>query len=160
MARLDDLVDECLTVSTAFTDISSDTYNEVSAVNWEDNDKNFPMFLFDKRNVSVSHNSFSKGNNIPSNSTYTTNLYFLNTYTEAQKSSTTLQARQAALIAIADKYFAELKTRTESGSKGFYLGDISFNSIDEIHNERLIQLRYDVEFIVQAEDCTTGTFNY
>ena len=48
MANISDVVDECLVVSTAFTEISSDTYNEVGAVNFEDNDKVYPYFLFDK----------------------------------------------------------------------------------------------------------------
>jgi hypothetical protein len=43
MARLKDIVDECLAVATAYTAINSQTYNEVNAVNYEDNDKDFSL---------------------------------------------------------------------------------------------------------------------
>jgi hypothetical protein len=159
MARLKDVVDECLTVADAYVDISSSTYNELSAVNWEDNDKDFPMFLFDKRSVNVTVDKYSR-TNLPSSSIYTATVYFFNTYKESEKASTDLQTKQDTLIDYASKYFAELRSRNESGSNGFYLGAISFNSLDEAHSGNLIQLAYNVEFIVKVENCTLGDFNY
>ena len=160
MARLKDVVDECLTIAVAFTDISSSTYNELGAVNFEDNDKDFPLFLFDKRSVSVEVLSYTQQTGLPSKSIYTCQLHFMDTYTEAEKLTTDLQTKQDALIDIANKYLAELKTRTESGTKGFYVAKSGFTSIDETHNEQLIQLTYTVEFITAIENCTLGTFNY
>jgi hypothetical protein len=159
MARLQTVVDECLAVATAFVDISSSTYNELSAVNWDDNDKYFPMFLFDKRSVEIAVNKFSRLN-LPSRSTYTQTFYFFDTYLESEKSGTSLQAKQDALMVIADQYFAELRGRNASGENGFYLGDISFNSLDDMQNNRLIQLAYNVELIVHREDCSLGSFSY
>ena len=37
MSRFKEVIDECLLVAQAFTDISSDTYQELGAVNFEDN---------------------------------------------------------------------------------------------------------------------------
>lgn len=161
MARLGDIIDECLTVATAYTDISSSTYNELSAVNWEDNDKNFPMMLIDKRSVNVTVDKFSR-TNLPASSTYSLTFYFLNTFTESEKASTDLQTKQDTLIDYASKYFAEVRSRNASGSNGFYLAPdgITFNSLDEMHSGRLIQLSYNVQFIVKLENCTTGTFSY
>lgn len=160
MARLKDVVDECLTVSTAFTSINSQTFNELSAVNFEDNDKSFPFYLFDKRSFDATITSYTHSTNLPSASTYSVRMYFMNTYTEAEKLTTTLQEKIDALMIIAEQYFAELKTRNESGANGFYLGDISFGAIDETNSDRLIQLSYTVEVFVKREDCTVGTFVY
>jgi len=159
MARLGDIVDECLTIATAYVDISSSTYNELGAVNWEDNDKTFPLFLFDKRSVEANVTKYSR-TNLPAETTYTATLYFFNTYEESEKASTTLQTKQNTLIDYSSKYFAELRSRNESGANGFYLGEISFNSLDEMQNGRLLQLAYNVEFIAKVENCTLGTFNY
>jgi len=158
MARIKDVIDECLTVSTAFVDISSDTYEELSAINWEDKDKDYPFMLIDK-NFNVINNSYTR-EQLPREQTYTCQFYFMDTFDEFEKTSVTLQEKQDTLLTIADKYFAELKTRTDNGSKGFIVGDINFNAIDEQNNDRVIQLNYSVDFIVKREDCTTGTFNY
>jgi hypothetical protein len=183
MADLNDVVDECLVVSTAFSDISSDTYEELGAVNFEDNDKLYPFFCFNKTNISATIDKYSKNTNLASQVTYTCQLHFLNTYTELEKatatattssssssstsstSSTTtatvtLQTKQGVLMAIANKYFAELRTRNNSGDNGFILGDVSFNAFDETHNERLVEVSYNVQFITYIEDCSLGTFNY
>lgn len=159
MARLQTVVDECLTVATAFIDISSSTYNELSATTWEDNDKNFPFLLFDKKSIEVTVDKYSR-TNLPAKSTYKATIYLFDTYNESEKSSTSLQAKQNALMTSADKYFAELRSRNESGVNGFYLGTISFVPNDESLNNKLIQLTYSVEFIVNREDCTLGTFVY
>jgi len=159
MAKIKEVVDECLAIATAFTSINSQTYNEIGAINFEDNDKSYPMFLFNKVGIQVDVTKYSR-NNLPSNSTYTCNVLFLNTYTEAEKLTTTLQTKQDALMDIANQYFAELRERNNSGANGFYLGAISFNSTDEAHSDRLIQLSYNVEFICNVTDCTLGTFNY
>ena len=159
MARLKDVVDECLLIAEAFSSIKSQTYNEIGAVNFEDNDKSYPLLLFNKSNVSVVVDKYSRIN-LPSQSTYTVELKLLNTYTELEKVTIDLQTKQDALMVIADQYFAELRTRCESGSKGFYLGSVSFTSLDESHNEQLIELTYTVEFISKLESCTLGTFNY
>jgi hypothetical protein len=160
MADLTDVVDECLVVSTAFSDISSDTYNEVGAVEFEDNDKSFPLFLFNKREITATNDKYSKSTNLASQVTYSCQLYFMNTYTELEKLTVTLQTKQGVLIDIANKYFAELRDRNESGANGFIVGDITFNAFDETHGERLVQVSYNVEFITYIEDCSVGTFNY
>lgn len=159
MAKLKEVVDECLTIATAFTSINSQTYNEIGAINYEDNDKSYPMFLFNKRGIDVTVNKYSR-NNLPTNTTYTCNLVFLNTYTEAEKLTTTLQTKQDTLMDYANQYFAELRERNASGVNGFYLGEISFNPTDEAHSEQLIQLSYSVEFICNVTDCTLGSFIY
>ena len=160
MASISDVVDECLVVSTAFTDISSDSYNEIGAINFEDNDKVYPYFLFDKSGITSVVDKYNKSTQLASQVTYTAQLYFMNTYTELEMATVTLQDKQGVLIDIANKYFAELKTRTQSGSKGFILGNITFNAFDEVHNNRVVQLSYNVEFITYIEDCSTGIFNY
>jgi len=159
MAKIKEVVDECLAIATAFTSINSQTYNEIGAINFEDNDKSYPMFLFNKRNVEVVVDSYSR-NNLPRKSTYSCNLIFVNTYTEAEKLTTDLQTKQDSLIDIASQYFAELRSKNASGENGFYLGDITFNSLDEAHSDNLIQLSYNVQFIANLTDCTLGTFNY
>jgi hypothetical protein len=160
LANLSDVVSECLVVSTAFNDISSDTYEELGAVNFEDNDKSYPWFCFDKRNISATEDKINKSTNLASQVTYTCQLHFLDTYTEAEKATTTLQAKQGVLMTLANKYFAELRTRNNSGTNGFILGEVSFNSFDETHNERLVEVSYNVEFITYIESCTLGTFDY
>jgi hypothetical protein len=160
MANIESVVNECLVVSAAFSDISSDTYQELGAVNFEDNDKVFPFFLFNKKDISATNNKYDKSTGLASQVTYTTQLYFMNTYTELEKLTVTLQAKQGELTTIANKYFAELRNRNISGANGFIVGDISFNAFDETHIERLVQVSYNVEFITYIEDCTTGTFNY
>ena len=160
MADITDVVDECLLVSSAFTEISSDTYNEVGAVNFEDNDKDFPLFLFSKAGITSTVDKYKQSTQLQSQVTYSTTLYFMNTYTELEMATVTLQTKQGVLIEIANKYFAELRTRNISGVNGFIVGTTTFNSFDEIHNERLVQVSYNVDFITYLEDCTTGTFNY
>ena len=159
MAKIKEVVDECLAVATAFISINSQTYNEIGAINFEDNDKTFPLFLFNKRNVEVVVDKYSR-NNLPSKSTYSCNVLFLNTYTEAEKLTDDLQTKQNALMEVADQYIAELRERNASGANGFYLGNITFNSLDETHSEQLIQLSYNVQFITKVTDCSLGTFNY
>lgn len=159
MARINDVVDECLAVATAFTSINSQTYNEIGAINFEDNDKTYPLFLFNKRGIEVEVTKYSR-TNLPSTSVYTCNLLFLDTYTESEKSTTTLQSKQNTLMQYAEQFFAELRRRNDSGANGFYLGNVSFNSNDEAHNDNLVQLSYNVQFIVNVENCTLGTFNY
>lgn len=159
MARLKSVVDESLTVADAFIDISSSTYNELGAVNWEDNDKNFPHLLIDKRSFEVEVEDYTK-TGLPRKTLYKSRFYFFNTYEESEKSTTDLQTKQDALIDTASKYFAELRTRNESGENGFYLISTLFNSFDEMQNGRLLQLSYEVEFVVLVENCTLGTFNY
>ena len=111
MARIKGVVDEFLAVATAFTSINSQTYNELNAVNYEDNDKDFPYFLFDKRSLTATITSYTPTTNLPSRSTYNVTVYFMNTYTEAEKLTTTLQTKQNELIVIAEQFFAELKTK-------------------------------------------------
>jgi len=160
MARLKNVVDEFLTVANAFVDISSSTYNELGAVNWEDNDKEYPFFLFDKNSLEIGVDKFSR-TNLPSRSTYTQNIYFFNTYLESEKTTTDLQTKQDALMVIADQYIAEVRRRNDSGANGFYVGDINLvKPNDEQQDDRLIQLAYTVELQVQREDCTLGVFNY
>lgn len=159
MARLSNIVDECLTIATAFTSINSQTYNEIGAINFKDNDKSYPMFLFDKRSVSVEVTKYAT-NNLPAQSTYTCRFIFVDDYPESEKTSTTLQSKQGTLMQYAEQYIAEVRRRNDSGANGFYLGSTSFESIDETHNDRLIQLTYNVEFIVNVETCTLGTFVY
>jgi hypothetical protein len=115
--------------------------------------------LVDKRGLSMNVDTYSR-TNLPSSSTYTFQTHFFDTYTEAEKLTTDLQTKQDALMVIAEQFFAELRTRTESGAKGFYLGDVSLGVQDEAQADQLIQVSYDVEIIVKTEDCTLGTFNY
>lgn len=159
MARINDVVDECLAVATAFSSINSQTYNEIGAINFEDNDKTYPLFLFNKSGIEVNVVKYSR-TNLPSKSIYTCNLLFLDTYTESEKTTTALQTKQNELMQYAEQYFAELRRRNATGVNGFQLGEVSFNSNDEAHNDRLVQLSYNVEFIVFVENCTLGSFSY
>lgn len=160
MARIKDVVDECLLIATAFSDISSSTYNEQGAVNFEDNDKIYPHFLFDKRSVTIAVNKFAHASSLPSKSTYTQTIYFQDLYNEGEKVSTDLQTKQDALQLIAERYIAELRNRNESGRNGFYIGGVTYNITDETHNDRLVEIGATVEIIVMVESCTTGSFTY
>ena len=160
MARLKAVVDECLLVAQAFTEINSDTYNEIGAVDFEDNDKQYPFFLFDKRSIDGTVESFTR-ESLPKATNYSQKFYFFNTYTEGEKPSTDLQTKEDALKEIADKYFAELRVRNQSGENGFFLvGRPTFNVVDETHNERLIQISYTLEIQTLPDNCELGTFVY
>lgn len=160
MARLKAVVDECLLVAQAFTEISSDTYNELGAIDFEDNDKLYPFFLFDKRSIDGTVESFTR-ESLPKVTNYSQRFYFFNTYTEGEKPSTDLQTKEDALKEIADKYFAELRVRNQSGENGFFLiGRPTFNVVDETHNERVIQISYTLEIQTLPDNCELGTFVY
>lgn len=160
MSRFKEVIDECLLVAQAFTDISSDTYQELGAVNFEDNDKLYPFFLIDKRSIDGTVDSFTRVS-LPKSTTYTQRFYFFNTYTESEKNTITLQEKENELKEIADQYFAELRVRNESGENGFFLvGTPSFNVIDETHNEKLIQVSYTLEIKALPDNCALGTFVY
>jgi len=160
MARLKAVVDECLLVAQAFTEISSDTYNELGAIDFEDNDKLYPFFLFDKRSIDGTVESFTR-ESLPKVTNYSQRFYFFNTYTEGEKPSTDLQTKEDELKEIADKYFAELRVRNQSGENGFFLiGRPTFNVVDETHNERVIQISYTLEIQTLPDNCELGTFVY
>jgi hypothetical protein len=76
------------------------------------------MFLFDKRNIGVNVDRFTR-TNLPAQTTYSCQVLFFNTYTETEKLTIDLQTKQDDLIIIADRFFAELRTRTQSTDKGF-----------------------------------------
>lgn len=160
MANIKSIVDECLTISEAFTSIKSQTYNEIGAVNFEDNDKDYPMFLFDKKSIGISITDYGR-NKLPSEVKYTADLYFYNTYTEEEKISTSLQTKQEELIIIAEQFIAELKNRTDSTNNSFFVNTVDSSSVtDEINNDRLIEVKYSLEFISRITSCDTGQFEY
>lgn len=159
MARIKDVVDECLLVAGASTAIGSKAYNELGSDLWENNDRTFPFMLVDKKSVNGVVDSFSR-TNFPSSETYSQRFHFFDTYDESEKSSTDVQTKEDGLMVIAEQYFTELRTRTESGAKGFYLVGLTFNVDDEKHTNRLVEISYDVEFIAKRETCTAGSFVY
>ncbi len=159
MANIKSVIDECLTIAEAFTSINSQTYNELGAINFEDNNKTFPHFLFDKRSINVAVDSYTN-NSLPNKSKLTADIYFHNTYTELEKEAIDLQTKEAALITIANQFIAELKSRNKSSNTNFILEVATYKPLDETHNEQLIQIAYTLEFTMFADDCTLGIFNY
>lgn len=159
MANIKSIVDECLTISEAFTSIKSQTYNEIGAVNFEDNDKDYPMFLFDKRSVNFDVQSYTRSR-LPNKTIITADIYFYDTYTEAEKTTKDLQTKESELITISNQFIAELRRRNEDTSSVFSLTNITYKPIDEASNDRLIEVAYSVEFLLFVDDCSLGTFNY
>ena len=159
MANIKSIVDECLTIAEAFTSINSQTYNEIGAVNFEDNDKSYPFFLFDKRSVNFNVESYTR-NGLPNRTLVTADVYFYDTYDESEKVAKNLQTKQSELITISNQFITELRTRNKSTDSVFSLNDITYKPIDEVHNDRLVEVAYTLEFLLSVDDCTLGTFNY
>ena len=98
---------------------------------------------------------------LPRKKVYSLKIYFLDDYKQAEKDTTSRQAKYAALELIADQFLSEVKSRTfgtthnnfefEAGANGF--------TVDQVHNDNLVQVFYDVTFTVR-QNCTEGSFSY
>jgi len=158
MAQINDIIDELNTIATAFS--KTFIFDEIGAIN-EDKSKSYPAILVDSRNVDINVITFNRSN-LPHRVDYTLRMFFLDTYMVSQQKTTTKQTKYAAMETIANQYLAEVKRRTESLAKGFFLKSASVSNgfiVDKVHNDDLVQLVYSVTF--QADnDCSTGTFTY
>lgn len=160
MAQINDIVNELNTIATAFTSVETFIFDEIGAIN-EDRLKSYPAILVDSRNIDINVVSFGRSN-LPHKVDYTFRIFFLDTYQVSQQKTTTRQTKYAAMETIANQYLAEVKRRTESLDKYFFLKSSSVSNgfvVDKVHNDDLVQLVYSVTF--QADnDCQTGTFTY
>ena len=160
MAQINDIIDELNTIATAFTSVNSFIFDEIGAIN-EDRSKTYPAILVDSRNIDINPITLNRSN-LPQRVDYTLRLFFLDTYQVSEQKTTTKQTKYAALETIANQYLAEVKRRTESLSKGFFLKSRSINNgfiVDKVHNDDLVQLVYSATFEAD-NDCNLGTFNY
>lgn len=158
MAQINDIIDELNTIATAFS--KTFIFDEIEAVN-EDRLKTYPAILVDSRNIDINPLTFNRSN-LPQRVDYTLKLFFLDTYHVSEQKTTSKQTKYANVETIANQYLAEVKRRTESLAKGFFLKSSLVNNgfvVDKVHNDNLVQLVYSVTF--QADnDCNLGTFNY
>lgn len=154
---LSSIITDLNTVATAYSSLNDFSYNEIHNVNEASN--SFPMLLVNKRSLDFEVQTFSRLG-LPNQTTLGLQLYFFNTYTELEKESTTLQAKQQELLDISLQFIAEIRKRYESTDYPFNITDVSYNVIDESHNERLIQISVNLTYMIKINDCTLGTFNY
>ncbi len=161
MAQINDIVDELSTIATAMSTINKFIFDEISSIN-EDRSKTYPAILVDSRNISINPIHLER-NNLPKSVDYGFKLFFLDTYHVSEQKTTNRQTKYAELETLANQYLAEIQRRTiADSSKGFFIKSREVNSgfvVDEVHNDKLCQLVYDVTFRAD-NDCTTGTFVY
>lgn len=161
MAQLNDIVDELNTIATAFTSINTFEFNEVDYIN-DNRKKSYPVLLVDSRNIDINPESF-KRNDLPHKVAYTLKLFFFDDYHTSEQKTTTRQAKYSELETIANQFLAEVKRRgIADSSLGFHIVDSQVNNgfvVDEVHNDKLVQLVYDVNFMAY-NDCSTGSFSY
>ena len=158
MATIATIINELQTIATAFTSVNSFYFEEIAYIN-DDVSKTYPAILVNSRSVDYTIDSF-ENNYLPRKKNFTLQIYFLDTYKQAEKDTTDKQTKYGALEVIADQYLAEIKRRTLES----YL-DFEFNigasgfQVDDLHNDKLNQIVYNASFTVKNK-CTTGTFSY
>lgn len=161
MAQLNDIVNELNTIATAFTSIATFKFEEVDYIN-DDRKKSYPVLLVDSRNIDINPLSLNRSN-LPNKLVYGLKLFFLDTYMTSEQKTTVRQDKYSEMETIANQFLAEVQRITlADSSKGFHLQDKNINNgfvVDEVHNDKLVQLVYDVTFVAY-NDCATGTFNY
>lgn len=158
MATIKTVIDELNTIATAFSSVNTFVFDELSSIN-DDISKNYPVILVNSRSVDYTLNEFNNSY-LPNKKSVTLQIFFFDTYKEAQQATTDKQTKYAALELIADQFLAEVKRRTINNYLGFDLvtGSNGFE-VDKVHNDNLVQISYNVTFTLQ-NICTTGTFSY
>ena len=161
MAQINDIVTELNTVATAFTAINTFEFEEIDYIN-DNRSKTYPVLLVDSRNIDINPIDF-KRSNLPNKVHYSFKLFFLDDYHTSEQKTTTRAAKYSELETIANQFLAEIKKRGIANSDlNFHLQTSQVNNgfvVDEVHNDKLVQLVYDVTFTAYG-DCTEGTFSY
>lgn len=161
MAQISDIVNELNTVATAFTSVNSFYFNEIGHIN-DERKKSYPAILVDSRNIDINPIKFNRLN-LPHTVDYSFKLFFFDTYQVSEQKTTSKQTKYSQLETIANQFIGEVKRRTEADSTlGFHIRTTAVNNgfvVDEVHNDNLVQLVYDVTFVAYNE-CNTGTFSY
>jgi hypothetical protein len=159
MATIKTVIDEFQTIANAFTGVEEFMYDRPSHINGRLNEQ-YPLILV---NSSPNHTRGDVNNSfLPRKKRFTLNVFCYDTYNEDEKSTTTLQTKQANVDELLDQYIAEVMRRNVSGSNGFYLSDQSnINGFvaHDVHNGRFVQSTYTINVYLDSE-CNTGTFNY
>ena len=161
MAQINDIVNELNTIATAFSSVNSFYFEEIGYIN-DDRKKVYPAILVDSRNIDVNPQAFNRSN-LPNKVIYGFKLFFFDDYLTSEQKTVTRQQKYSELETIANQYLAEVKKRgLDNSNLGFHLQDAQVNNgfvVDEVHNDRLVQLVYDITFTAY-NDCNTGTFVY
>ena len=159
MATIKTVIDELETIANAFTGVNEFMYDRPSYINGRMNEQ-YPLILV---NSSPNHTRGAVNNSfLPRKKQFVLNIFMYDTYNEDEKSTTTLQTKQAEVDTLLDQYIAEVIRRNVSGANGFYLSEqASINGFlaHDVHNGRLVQSTYTVNVYLDSE-CSTGTFNY
>lgn len=159
MATIKTVIDELETIANAFTGVEQFMYDRPSYINGRPSEA-WPLIL-----VNSSPNNVRGDVNrdyLPRKKQFTLNIFVYDTFNEDEKSTTTLQTKQAAVDQLLDQYIAELMRRNNSGANGFFLSEqatINGFIAHDVHNGRLVQSTYTVNVYLDSE-CSTGTFNY
>ena len=161
MAQINDIVSELNTIATAFTSINTFEFEEIDYIN-DNRSKTYPVLLVDSRNIDINPQTFNRSN-LPNKVIYGFKLFFLDDYHVSEQKTTTRQDKYSELETIAHQFLAEVKKRgLDNSALGFHIQDSQVNNgfvVDDVHNDKLVQLVYDVTFTAY-NDCNTGTFAY
>lgn len=162
MATFGDLEGEINAIADAFLSINHYIYGERSSINFEDRTKTYPVLLLDSKQISFEISRYSR-NHLPADTDYNLVLYIMDDYNKSEQSLTTLSEKESAVKVIGDQFFAELMNRTKSSDRSIMLLDHESQPgsiIDDQHNNRVVEIRYNFKIRVTDTTCTLGTFNY
>lgn len=170
MGALANIITELKTIAVGdenefngFESINSFTFETISAVNWEDRNKKYPLLLVDHDYTRTHTGETNPNNYIPKKSIYTIKLFFLDSFHVSEQKEKASYTKLDELEALSDQYLAELQRRAFTG-KNTTFELIEKNTITgfgspKIHNDNLAMVTIEVKFRAN-NDCDLGTFNY
>ena len=161
MAQINDIISELNTIATAFTSINTFEFEEIGYIN-DNRNKTYPVLLVDSRNIDINPLTFNRSD-LPNKVVYGFKLFFLDDYHVSEQKTTSRADKYSEVETIAHQFLAEVKRRgVADSSLGFHLQTSQVNNgfvVDEVHNDKLVQMVYDVSFTAY-NDCSTGSFSY
>lgn len=155
MANILSLVDEFEDIATAQQGLESFIYGDLHQVNSFRN-KTYPLLLVERK-VHIEGWNLKNRQRI-----YHFRIHFMTPYSRQSEAQTDSEEQQYDLELIAGNFLQEFRTRYKLQAKPWKVfndealkGTWSFNR----YNDRLVQLSYQMQVLVQGS-CVTGSFNY
>ena len=158
---INDVIQEFRLVANAHSNINDFTFNEFSAVDWEDRSKGYPVLLVQAQGVPWTSSELN-ASFLARKKCYQIDLFLHDTYHEAEKATTAREIKMGEVELYLDQFLAELANRAESGVSPGYIkstegtqGMLSYDT----HANKLVTATAKFKYIIDT-NCDAGIFNY
>lgn len=155
MATLIDVIDILQTTADAMAGLQGFTYGNRSEINTQ-GDKGYPRLLVD-RNLNANTMELIKGRRV-----YSMQFQFFSLFHRDLEALNVDQSEQENLLAIAEQYLKEIRSRFVATRRIHIVGDTITGGdfVFNYGNDRLLRLQFPLQIEVFDNTCVNGVFNY